>query len=494
MGASTIALVGGLLTAATIVGLIMFIVSRYRRCPADQLLVISGKGARVVSGGGVFVWPIIQEYDYLDLAPFQVKIDLKDALSFENIRIAVPSVFTVAIGTTEEVRNNAATRLLQLNHEDVVRTASDIIFGQLRQVIAAMTIDEINRDRDGFLQKIQHAVEPEIRKVGLVLINVNITDLKDDSGYIEAIGKKAASQAINQARADVAEQDKLGAIRVAEAERTKAVSVAGLQKEQQIGEQTAQNEQAARIAEVEQARRIAVAAADASAKKGEAENQATIVAAEAELTIRQAEAYQLSETRKREAKAAVEQKENEARTLAAHAYAQRMEAEKRAEIEAPAKAEAARLIVEAEAKAQQRQIAAEAEAKATYLALDARARGEAEIIRQKADALGQLVTKIGSAQDAISLLMLEQLPMLADTSAKAISGIKFDKVMVWDTKDGDAVGNFTRGVAKSMPPMLELLEQLTGMRIPKALQSIDAEAVTIVNNANGTEQHADAPV
>src|SRR5215213_1234407 len=368
LGIPLLSLAGPVLAAVVV--LLTLFVSRYKRCPANKVLVISGRvgggeSARCISGGGAFVWPVIQEYAYLSLEPIQIDIPLKDALSFENIRVAVPSVCTVAIGTESEVRQNAAIRLLGLTHDQIKRQSQDIIFGQFRQVIASMRIEEINRDRDAFLHRIQSSLEPELKKIGLVLINVNITDLKDESGYIEAIGKKAAATAVQQARGDVAEQEKLGEIRVAEAERDrhiqvanankfreigireadreKAVRLADLTKEQQVGEQMAafereaqikqaQREQAVRIAELdkeqrigeqraafereaevkeaEQKKRIAVASADARAIAGEAESQALIAATRAGLQVKEAEAYQLAETRKREAEASVQEAQN----------------------------------------------------------------------------------------------------------------------------------------------------------------------------------------
>src|SRR5687768_4318471 len=224
-------IIGAALAAVVVVGLLVLFASRYRRCPANRVLVISGKvggegSARCISGGGAFVWPVIQEYAYLSLEPVQIDIPLKDALSFENIRVAVPSNFTVAIGTDSEVRTNAAIRLMGLDQTQIKRQAQDIIFGQLRQVIASLRIEEINKDRDAFLHKIQHSLEPELKKIGLVLINVNIHDLRDESGYIEAIGRKAAATAVQQARGDVADQERMGEVRVAEAEREKFVLVA----------------------------------------------------------------------------------------------------------------------------------------------------------------------------------------------------------------------------------------------------------------------------
>src|SRR5262245_42847565 len=215
-----LAMVGA--TALIRSGFLMMLVKRYKRCPSNKVLVIYGKvkegeSAKCLHGGGAFVWPLIQDYDYLHLDPMQIEIPLKGALSIENIRVNVPSVFTVAIGTEAATMQNAAIRLLGLSPEDIKKQAEDIIFGQLRQVIASMKIEDINRDREKFLQNIQTSLEPELEKIGLDLINVNITDFTDDSGYIEAIGRKAASQAVQQAEIDVSEQVKRGAVGVAEA-------------------------------------------------------------------------------------------------------------------------------------------------------------------------------------------------------------------------------------------------------------------------------------
>jgi len=519
-----------------LLSVVMFIASRYRRCPANRVLVISGSGvgtgaAKCVSGGGAFVWPIIQEYAYLSLEPIQIDIPLKDALSFENIRVAVPSVFTVAIGTEPDVRQNAAVRLLNLDAAMIKRQAQDIIFGQLRQVIASMRIEEINRDRDAFLHKIQQSLEPELKKIGLVLINVNITDLKDESGYIEAIGRKAAAEAVQKARGDVAEQEKLGEIRVAEAEREKAIQVANavsqreigtrdadremavriaelekeravgeqmaalareaqikeaereqavriaqLDKEQQVGEQSAMFEREAQVKEAEQRKRVAIASADARAIAGEAEAQAAVAQTQAELQVKQAEAYQLSETKRREAEAAVQEAQNRAMARAALAEAERVEAERRAALEAPAKAEKARTIVEAEAEAEKRRIQAQAEAAANYAHLEAEARGQYELLAKKGEGLRAIVEACGGADEAYRLLMLEKLDTLAETAATAISNIKFDKIVVWDAGQGNATGNFLQNFAKGLPPMMQVIQEIGGVELPEYLGRLAKEA------------------
>jgi flotillin len=244
-------------------GFVMLLASRYKRCPSNRILVIygrtgDGQAVRCVHGGATFVWPLIQDYNYLNLEPIQIEIPLRGALSAENIRVNVPSVFTVAIGTSPEVMHNASIRLLGLKRVDIQQQAQEMIFGQLRQVIASMKIEDINRDRDAFLHLIQTSLEPELKKIGLVLINVNITDITDESGYIDAIGRKAASQAIQQARGDVADQEKYGETRVAEAERDREIQVSTAEKDREIGMQTAQREKAIRLAELEKERLIGV--------------------------------------------------------------------------------------------------------------------------------------------------------------------------------------------------------------------------------------------
>lgn len=488
------------LLAVMVTGFILLLVRRYKRCPSNRILVIYGKvrggeSARCIHGGAAFVIPLLQDFEYLSLEPIQIEVSLEDALSIENIRVNIPSVFTVAIGTSGEIMNNAAIRLLGLDTLQVKKQAEDIIFGQLRQVIASMSIEEINRDREKFLHSIQSSLETELKKIGLVLINVNIRDITDESGYIEAIGKKAASQAIQQARGDVAEQEKLGEVRVAEAERDKhvqvadakkqrnigireaereqAVRVADLNKEQIVGEQAAAYSQEAQVKDAEREMRIRVAEANAIAVDGENQSTAKIATSNAELQIRKAQAYQDGETKKREAEAAVLEAQYLAQAKAAVADAERIEQERRAALEAPAKAEKARTIVDAEAAAEQRRILAQADADALYAKLEAEARGEYEILAKKGDGLQRIVEACGGSNEAFQMLLLEHLDTLADKAALAISNIKFDKVIVWENgsgKDGhSATSNFLSGMAHTLPPMLQVMKDIGGVELPESL-------------------------
>jgi flotillin len=521
-------ILGVVLAALTmIVFFTMLIVlkSNYKRCASNQVLVIFGRNskgepAKTVHGGAAFVWPLIQDYSYLSLEPIQIEIPLRGALSMENIRVNVPSVFTVAVGTQPDVMTNAAIRLLELSTDEIRKQAEEIIFGQLRQVIASMKIEDINRDRDTFLQHIQNSVEPELKKIGLVLINVNITDITDESGYIDAIGQKAASQAIQQARADVADEVKQGEIRVAGADRDKVVQVASATKEREIGTRQASREQAVRVAELEkeqtvgeqtaafqrdvsvkqaeQSKRIAIAEANAKAVDGENVADAKIAQSQATLQEQKADAYMRGEGRKREAEAAVIEVQNRAMAKAALAEAERVEAEQRAKLEAPAKAQKARIVVEAEAAAERLKLEAQGEAAAIYARLEAEARGHYEILAKKGEGLKQIVEACGGAQQAFQLMMLEHLDKLAETSAKAISNIKFDKVVVWENGGSDGRSNtadFLHKMAGSLPPMLQVMKDIGGVEIPTSLATLtgaDSAKADGNGRANGAAEVAAA--
>ncbi|CAN5715361.1 hypothetical protein BH23GEM6_BH23GEM6_24490 [soil metagenome] len=529
-------LVGVLFLLLVMGSIVALFVAQYKVCDPNEILVISGRSgvdgaARTINGGGAFVIPVIQRWSRLSLIPMKVDIRLTDALSLENVRVRVPSVVTVAIGNTPELQQNAAIRLLGLDQKHVNEQASEIIFGQMRAVIAQMKIEEINRDREGFQNHIQNAVATELKKIGLVIINVNILDISDESGYIEALGKRATAEAVQQARGDVAEQEKTGEMRVAaalrdrtigvrdaereqsvrvaeldkarsigeetaalerdaaikEAQRTTAIRIAELQKEQKIGEETAALEANARVKEAEQQTRIAVANANASAIDGESLAQASVARAKATLRVEEAEAYQRSETRQREAEAAVIEAANRAQARAALADAERVEAEQRAALEAPAKAQKAKTIVEAEAEAEKQVINARAEAEAIFARLDAEARGQYEILARKGEGLEKIVQAAGGSKEAFQLLMLEHIDGLAKTAAEAISNIKIDKVVVWDSGTGNNTSNFITGLAQSLPPMMNVLKDIGGVELPEFLGKLVPEAAT---NGHGRESEA----
>lgn len=443
-----------------------FFVSRYKRVPSNKILVIYGKVgkgqmARCIHGGGALVLPLIQDSTFLSLEPMNINIELKGAISKENIRVHVPASFMVAVSTTPEIMQNAAQRLLGLNSNGIATLAQDIIFGQLRNVIASMSINEINQDRDLLLSKVKELVDAELHKVGLQIVTVNIRDIDDESGYLKAIGQKAAEEAKNKALVEVAEQRKLGATGVAVRDKDREVTVS---------EQAAQTASGKQKAEAE--RRIQVAKLEADAIAGESAARAKMAETTAQLQVKQAEAERQGLVAKAEAERAI------------------LEAQKAAEIaklekEQLAQKEVQTRLAEAESQAEAVRIRTVAKAKADAILLEkqAEAQGIRAVLDAKAEGYNNLVKSLGS--NAPTMLTIEQLPTLVQGQIDAMKNIKIDKLTVLDSpgSNGDSsMAHMVRGLVRSVPTFQEMAKN-AGIALPEVFGTLVPEDKVLVNGS-----------
>ncbi|MBP3821720.1 flotillin family protein [bacterium] len=452
----------GLIVAAALIliATLSFVANQYKRCPSNKIIVVYGKTggertAKCVHGGGTFIIPLIQDYGVLSLEPMTTDIDLKGALSKGNIRVAVPSTFTFGISTEPSIMINAAERLLGLSRADVIAQASDIILGQLRLAIATLSIEEINQDREKFLEQINANVNTELKKIGLEIINVNIKDITDESGYIDAIGKKAAAEAINKAKVEVAEQEKLGAVGEASANKEKEVQVAEQSAQTQIGKTNADKEQ-----------RIKTADLEAQAVEGENIAKANIAEYNATLSVKQADAFREGEVAKANAQRDVllAQKEQEEAKLKKEELAKQEVEKLKIQVQADAEAERLRRVAEGQADAIRAKYFAEAEG--IKAVLEAKAKGYADLVK----------ISNNRPEIATSFLMIEKVQDIVNKQVEAIKNIKFDKITVWDGGAGSANGsttaNFMKDLIKSLPAMHDLASQ-AGIELPQVLGKVD---------------------
>ena len=446
-----------------VVALVLFtglivVVSRYKKCPSDKVMVIYGnvgsnkdgtsRSAKCIHGGAAFIVPVVQAYEYLDLTPMSISVDLKSALSRQNIRVDVPSSFTVGISTEPGIMQNAAERLLGLRMNEIQELAKDIIFGQLRLVIATMDIEEINTDRDKFLDAVSGNVETELKKIGLRLINVNVTDINDESGYIAALGKEAAAKAINDAKVSVAEADRNGAIGAANAEKEQRIDVSRSNSEAIKGENEA---------------KVAVAESEALRREREAEALKRATAAENIQSAKAMEESYAAQQAAEEARANLERAKLEADVL--------VKAEiRKKEIE-----------LQAEAEAEEIRRRAKGEADAIVMKMQAEAQGIRDMLTKQAEGLAEVVKASGGdASDAVRLMVADKLEELTKIQVEAISNLKIDKITVWDngaSKDGKtSTANFLSGMMQAVPPMQDLFD-MAGMKLPEYLgkQNVEAE-------------------
>jgi flotillin len=462
--------------------------SRYKRCPSNKILVIYGKtgsgAAKCVHGGAAFIWPLIQAYDYLDLEPFVVPIDLSNALSQENIRVSVPTTVTAAVSNHSGVMENAAVRLLGLSTQQIQTQAQDIIIGQMRAVIATMKIEDINRDRQAFMSKVNESVAMELEKIGLLLINVNIRDLDDESGYIKAIGRKAAAEAINQANIDVADAEKLGQMGVATRQRDQRVAVAAATADAEIGEAEAQRKKRQQVAAAMAEAQIGEANADRNKRQNVAKLDAEAVGSETDANAKKAsyranqkvveeESRNRGETAAKEADGAIREAQEIAQKKAEDARALREQSRLNAEIVVPAEAEKKRVVIAADAQREQSVLVAKGQADAVLLKMTAEGQGTKAVLDGKAEGYRNLVQAAGDPQVTTALLLIERMTEIANIQAKAIQTLPIEKIIVWDGggSDGGGLANLGKKIMGALPPMHEVAKQV-GLELPDYLGKV----------------------
>jgi flotillin len=503
------------ITGAALLLLASIAIKQYKRCPSNKILVIfgkvgSGKSAKCIHGGGTFVIPLIQDALFMSLQPMPIEINLTGALSKQNIRVNVPSTFTVAISTDSAIMLNAAERLLGLTEEQIKEQAKDIILGQLRLVIATLTIEEINKDRELFLKQVNDNVATELHKVGLQLINVNIKDITDESGYIEAIGKKSAAEAINKAKVEVAQQERFGAVGEARATRERTVEVALENTETEKGQKeaernkriaTAQYESEAAISEAKTLRDKDVqiagerAESEVGLKRADAQKRISVAELEAQTTTQEnlARAQVVeSNASLAERNAVANQRAEVANALAEKEIlrAQRERETARLEKEELVQEEINKLKIQVEADAEAERIrrVAQGEADAILLKYKADAEGLRQLLQAKAEGYEHIIRACGDNPNmAATLLLLEKLEVIVEKQVEAISNLKIDKITVWDSGsngEGSSTSNFLRSMVSSLPPLQEIARQ-AGIELPGYLGSIKGPAAIPVEAKAG---------
>ncbi len=447
----------------------LWFITRYKRCPSDKILVIYGRtgqgSAKCIHGGAAFVWPVIQDYQYLDLIPLSIDVDLKGALSKQNIRVDVPSQFTVGISNEEGVMQNAAERLLGIDQNGIRGLAYNIIVGQMRLVIATMDIEEINVDRDKFLANVSTNVGAELRKIGLTLINVNVTDIQDESGYIHALGQEAAAKAINDAKTNVAEKDRDGSIGQANARRDQTISVSSAQASGKVGEASAEAE----AIDGENSAKIRIAESNAERRQKEAEFLKLATATEKIQAAKALEEAYLAEQIAEEARGKKEMATQQADAIVQAEIAKQ------------------KLVIEAEAEAAQILALAKGEADAIFLKKEAEAKGMYEVLSKQAQGFEKIVNATGgNSKDAVLMLIADKLEVLVEKQVEAIKNIKIDKVTVWEGGNKEGEGNstskFVSGLYKSVPPLNDLFN-MAGMDLPQYMGSVQGKDATPIEAA-----------
>ena len=520
---------------AILIGVIAFVlilstvvvISRYVKCKPNEILIKYGKigkgkeavkSAKIVHGKGTFVVPIVQGYATMSLEPIQMNLDFKGALSAENIRVDVPTNLTVAIDTEEAMMQTAAERLLGMDQRAIQNLVSEVIYGQMRIVIAKLTISEMNTDRDKFQQMISENVTNELKKYGLKLMNINIVNIQDAANIIVNMGKEAAAKTENEALFRIAEQEKVGKSRiakenkekeiavaeadaeekskVAEANKTRDLNIASAERERITGIEKAKAEKETNVAKAiaEKDAKVAEANADRDIRQANADKNAKVATnlalqdvaqSNAELEVKQAEAKRLAGEAQvdAETKVAIKRQEQEREVEKAKAakVEQQLQAEKvipaemaKKETVIKAEAEAEKLkkeadgysaatLAKAKADAEATRLRGEAEAKANQAKLLAEAEGKKQSLLAEAEAYKQMLEASEQHPDlAIQFKIVEKINYtdLAHEQAAAFEKMNLGNINIYDSGDGKSAANFMKNMVRTVAPTLGAVDSI----------------------------------
>ena len=288
-------------------------------CEPNEVLVFSGLvsgGSEAIHSGRKVRIPLIHSVDRLDLRNMVIQLNVDNAYSKGGIPLKVKGVANVKIASQQPLLDNAIERFLGQGRDQVARIAKETLEGNLRGVLAALTPEEVNYDRDAFAGELAEEAERDLSDLGLEVDNMRIQSVTDDQGYLDSIGRKQSAELIKKSRVAEAENRAEATERDADNQLRKAKAKIDAQKD---------------IAKADAERRIMDAQTKAEAMVAEERSKigAAVAKARANLDVQKARLKQVK------------------RKLAADVI-QPAQAEK-AEMEAEAKADAASVIEDGKA-------------------------------------------------------------------------------------------------------------------------------------------------
>jgi len=454
--------------------------SRYTKVGPNEVLIISGRdhrvtsgdgrvskvGFRIVRGGGVFVYPVLERVDVLSLELMTIDVKTPEVYTLQGVPIMVDGVAQVKVRGDDVSIRTAAEQFLSKSQSDIMNVALQTLEGHLRAILGTMTVEEVFKNRETFAGRVQEVAATDMANMGLAIVSFTIRDIRDKQGYLDALGKPRTSQVKRDAVIGQAEADRDATIKSAQAEQAGKTAkfladtgIASASRDYQmnlaeyqasVNQKKAESDLAYDLQKFKTAQLVTKEQVQVSV----VEKEALIGVQEQEIKRREKE---LEATIQKPAEA----ERSKVRTLA--------EAEKyRLETEAAGRASAIRAQGLAEADIVKAKGLAEAEAsKAKGLAEAAviQAQGEAmaEAMRKKAEAW----EKYGEA--AIVQTIAELLPQLAKNVAEPLSRIE-KMVVVNSGSGGGGASKITKDVTDIIAQLPPVVEGLTGIDLAKMIQ------------------------
>lgn len=406
------------------------ITSRYIRIPPEQALVVYGGGkSEVVTSGARIVWPFLQDSYPLDLRAFQVQLHLKDAPNMDRIPITLIAMATCKVSKKPELLLKAAENFGRSKSEDVDSKIANVLEGHLRVVVGQIDMDTILSKRDEFNARISSESATELQNLGVEIVVLNIQEVSDPNGVIQALGAPKIAQIKANAAIKASEETRRQTIDTTNAEREGATTKA--QNQTQIAEAERNRDLQTSKYDAEIARQKAITAQ--AGPLSDAEAQKAVVAAAVAVEVARAEA-----------ETGLQEKVGE-----------KNEAEYKATILKKAEAERQQAIIVAEGAARARITKAEAE----RTALQAEGMGQAEKEKAIGLAKAEVTRQTGLAEAEVS--KQSGLAAAAATEARLLAQAK---------------GTEAEALAKAAGVQAELLAQAEGrLKLVQAYSNMDEE-------------------
>jgi flotillin len=467
---AVVAIVGVIFVVGVFLG---FYSSRYKKVGPNEVLVISGRrhaaldaitgekttrNFRIVKGGGAFIWPVLERVDDLSLEIMTIDVITPKVYTIQGVPITVDGVAQVKIRGDDISITTASEQVLSKSQDEIRNVALQTLEGHLRAILGTLTVEEVYKDRDAFAAQVQDVAAGDLANMGLSIVSFTIKDIRDDQGYLDALGRKRTAEVKRDAQ-------------IGEAEAARDATIASA-KARQEGE-TAKYQAEARIAEAEKDFQVQKADYDAQTNRKKAEAELAYVLQQ-NITNQQVKAEEVQ----------VEVVERQKRIEVQEQEIQRKEKELEATVKKPAEAEQYRIQTLANAKKFQTLTEAEGQAAASRSigegeadANKARGLAEAEIIRQQGFSEAEAMEKKALSwqmynQAAIIQQIVEALPQVAAAVAQPLSQTERIVVINSGGDGGAGASKVTQDVTNIVAQVPTTIEALTGIDLTETLKNL----------------------
>lgn len=473
MGAETGTIMAVAISIIIVVVIIFsLIASRWVKVGPNHVLIVSGLkhkvrgadgriieiGYRLLRGGGTFVWPVVEKAEVMSLELMTLEVRTPEVYTAMGVPVQVDGIAQIKVRNDDVSVRTAAEQFLSKGEAQIRQTALQTVEGHLRAILGMMTVEEIYRERDKFAQRVQDVAATDISNMGLQIVSFTIRDIRDNQGYLDALGKPRIAQVKRDAVIGEAEANRDAVIKSAQANQEG--QTAKFQADTQVAE-----------ADRDYKMKLAEYAASVNQRKAESDLAYDLQKFQTQQLVT-AEQIKVQVVEK-ENQITVQEKEISRREKELAATVNRPAEAERFRIEQLAQAEQYRLQTTAQGQAEAIRATGLAEAEANK----ARGLAQAEVIRQQGLSEAEAMAKKADAwraynEAAITQMFIDKLPEIAAAVSAPLA--KTEKIVIVNAGDGNGGGasKLTADVTQIIAQLPPMVEALTGIKLDELIKKV----------------------